>query len=247
MIHSDKTVTIARIPETLAIRAYMESDEKTLPAFSAYVRRKYSRFGFSRVHAISYNPEFIPSGQERAYSPDRYRWVENVACGLRFVGAAHDIIRLRHTGYYIDNYQDETVHGEVYQLPAARDGSPRYVPAVNDPNNDGCACLDFHSISDDKEDAARLADGMAENWAEREREYQAKEDEERRIEEIGDEISELYTDFRRISRELRANCEAISAVAVVRELIRDRWKQTKAQIHKLRTEREKIEREGISY
>jgi len=211
------------------------------PILAAYIDRRYSKYGFKKVKAIEYNPEFKPE-----YSTDRYRWVENVSMGLRKVGDSDDIIRLNHTGYFTDNFQDETVHGEVYQLPA-RNGALQFVPAVNDTCNDDCACLDFSSVTDDKEDAARWADSMAENWAENSREEQAKDAAEQRIEEIGDEIKETYKDFRRIVREIRANCDAVRNVAVVRELVQNEWRRTKATIHKLRTERERIEKNGIDY
>ena len=211
------------------------------PILAAYIDRRYSKYGFKKDKSISYNPEFKPE-----YSRDRYRWVENVTDGLRKVGDSHDIIRLNHTGYFTDNFQDETVHGEVYQLPA-RNGVSQFVPAVNDPCNPDCACLDFSSVTDSKEDAARWADSMAENWAESEREYQAKEDAKNRIEEITKEIQDEYKDFRRITREIRANCDAVRNVAVVRELVQNEWRRTKASIHRLRAEREKIEKNGIEY
>jgi hypothetical protein len=210
-------------------------------ALEDYISRKYSTYGYRTGKHIEYNLEFTAEG-----SRDRYRWVENVSDGLRFVGESDKIIRLNHTGWYSDNFQDETIHGEVYQLPA-REGKPQYVPAVNDPNNDNCACVDFSSVTDDKEDAARWADSMAEHWAEREREYQAKEDHKQRLQDIAEEIKTLYADFRRISREIRANCDKVRGIAVVGELVRNEWTRTKAEIHKLRAERERIERYGIEY
>lgn len=231
---------IAHLPE----RFQQQPQSKTL---SEYIARKYGAYGYRKRKSIEYNPEFDASKvQGYRYVATRYRWVENVSSGLRKVGDASEIIRLDHTGWYTDNWQDETVHGEVYQLPA-RDGQCQYVPAVNDPNNDDCACLDFRSVTDDKENAARWADSMAEKWAEDEREARAKDDAETRIEEIGSEIRELYQDFRRISREIRANCDKVQGVAVVRELVKEKWVHTKAQIHRLRAERCKIEREGINY
>lgn len=153
-----------------------------------YIAKRYSRYGYSRDHGIAYNREFTPEGTR-----SHYRWVENVSDGVRLVGAAHEIIRLQHTGWYIDNFQDEVVKGMVYQLPS-RNGECQYVPAVDDPCNKDCACLDFHSITDSKEDAARWADSMAEQWAETEREYQAKESERIRLEEIEAEIKEEFAD-----------------------------------------------------
>jgi hypothetical protein len=215
---------------------------KTQPrtqALEAYISRKYSTYGYRKGKHIEFNPEFTAEG-----SRDRYRWVENVSDGLRFVGASHEIIKLNHTGWYADNFQDETIHGEVYQLPA-RDGVPQFVPGVSDPNNDNCACIDFTSVTDDKEDAALWADSIAEQWAERERDFQAKDQAEQRLADIEEEIKTLYADFRRISREIRANCDKVQGIAVVRELVRNEWVRTKADIHKLRAERERIEKYGI--
>lgn len=191
---------------------------------------------------ITYNPEWHPE-----YSIGKsYRWVENVTPALRFVGASHDIISLRHTGYYTNEFCDETVNGEVYQLPA-RNGSPQYVPAVNDPCNSNCACIDFHSVTDDKEEAARWADRMAELWAEVEREYQAKASAEARLEDIDAEIKAEYLDFKRIAKELRANCDKLQGISVVRELVRNEWQRTKNAIHQLKAERQRIETEGYIY
>lgn len=210
-------------------------------ALEAYIARKYGAYGYKKRKAIYYNREWQPE-----HSRDYYRWVENVSDGLREVGDSDDIVRLRHTGWFVDNYQDETVHGVVYQLPA-RNGVAQYVPAVNDPNNDNCAAVDFRSVTEDKEECARWADSMAESWAEREREYQAKEDAKIRIEEIEEEIKTLYTDFRDTARAIRADCDALQGIAVVRKLVRKEWTRTKEQIHKLRAQRKRIEEHGIEY
>lgn len=212
----------------------------------AYVTRKYSRYGYPRARSIAYNREFVPASQKRAYSPDRYRFVENASKGLRFVGIAHELMRLNHTGWYMDGWQEDVCHGVVYQLPA-RDGAAQYVPGVDDPCNDDCACLDFHSVTDDKEDAARMADSMAESWAEDAREARAKDDAEQRLEEIESEIHDQYAAFRQVAAEIRAYCEQLQGIAVVRQLVREHWQSTKAEIRKLRREQGRIETEGFSY
>lgn len=217
-----------------------------------YVHRKYSHFGYKRSKSICFNPEFVPGEKQdeqtraKVITRDRYRWVENVTDGLRKVGDADDLVRLNHTGWYTDNWQDETVKGEVYQMPA-RDGKPVYIPAVNDPCNDDCACLDFTSTTDDKEDAARWADSMAESWAEREREYRAEEDRKAKLEEIEDEIKSTYQGFRELAREIRAECGKLQGVKVVRELVKREWQRTKADIHKLRAEQKRVEQYGVEY
>lgn len=235
-----KGFALSRLPERF------QAGPKT-QVLADYIQAKYGAYGFKRAHFIEYNPEFKPDGSSK-FSSDMYRWMENVNrdFALRCVGRSDEIIKLGHKGWYVDNYQDETVHGMVYQLPA-RNGECLYVPAVNDPNNDDSACLDFTSIQSDKEDAAKIADQMAEQWAEQSRIAQAKDQAEQRIAEIAEEITKLYQDFRRIAREIRANCDALKGISVVRELVKDNWLETKAEIRKLRREQRKIEENGIEY
>ncbi len=225
---------VSKLPERLQAGPHTET-------LSAYIDAKYSAHGYKRRKYIEYNREWSP---ER--SGDKYRWVENVGKGLRFVDRADKIVRIDHTGWYVDNWQDETVHGEVWQLPA-RNGEPQYVPSVNDPWNNDSSSIDFYSVTSNKEDCARTADQMAKNWAEREREYQAKQDAENRLEEIAAEIKETYQNFRRITREIRANCDAVKGVAVVRELVKEKWQRTKGTIQKLKREAKRIEENGMEY
>jgi len=208
-----------------------------------YISERYSKYGFPKVKHIEYNREWTPE-----HSRDRYRWVENASDGLRVAveNAGDTNSRDSHTGWYVNNFQSETVHGIVYQLPS-RNGQLQYVPAVSDAYNNDCAIVDFYSVTDDKDDAARWADSMAEHYAEREREYQAKEEAKQRLEDIETEIKDEYQDFRRICRELRASCDKVQGVAVVRELVKARWHETKASIRKLRKEAQRIEEYGIEY
>jgi hypothetical protein len=105
---------------------------------------------------IAYDPEF-----------ERRRWVENASKGLRVVPAS-DIGVIDHNGWYLDDECSETVEGAVLLLPHGR-----CVPAIADPWIRDAYLVDFHSVTDDKRDAARWADSMAQQFAEREREYQA--------------------------------------------------------------------------
>jgi hypothetical protein len=215
-------------------------------AVSEYINLKYSKYGYRKGSTILYNPEWHEENARVSgyrYKSAKLRWVENVTDGLRKAGDAHEIAKLDHTGWYTNEFCDELVHGEVYQLPT-RNGEEQYIPAVSDSNNDNCACLDFSSITSDKKDAARWADSMAEQWAEREREYQAEESAKQRLRDIADEIKDEYQEFRRVSRELRANCDAIKGVSIVRELVRERWQHTKAVIRKLKREQRAIEANG---
>ena len=87
---------------------------------------------------------------------------------------------------------------------------------------------------------------MAEMWAEESREAQAKDDAERRLEEIADEIKQTYADYRKVIRQLRDN-PSVLAVDIVRQMIRNEWRKVKSDIHKLRSEAKKIEQNGMEY
>ncbi len=212
-------------------------------AFKSYIFKRYDKYGFSRscYGQIQYSTE-----SPMDYCPrERYRYVENPADGLRFVGKAHDVAEkngcfrtITHRGWFIDNDQDQTVCGEVYQLPA-RDGEC-YVSAVSDPHSDG-ATIDFHSMTGYLMEAVIESDRMAERYAEAEREYQAKYAAEQRIEEIKSEISEAYKGFKTLSHEIRANCDKLAGMTALHKLLQAEWKRVKRHILALRKEREKIE------
>lgn len=102
---------------------------------------------------------------------------------FRYVGLAHELTRLDHTGWYLDPHGDgDLAQGAVYQL-APLNGRARYVPAIADPYNDGPAILALGEVEvaadssegaaeEAKRDAARRADQLAEYYAEAERDYQ---------------------------------------------------------------------------
>lgn len=191
---------------------------------------------------ISYGPEWTP--ENRKY--ERYRWVENPENGLRLHGKVHEVTPdgyshpiVKHTGWFIDNYQSETVHGLVFRLPS-RHGVSQFVPAVSDPFGNG-ACLDFRSVTDDLVQAIRNADTMAEWYAEDAREYDAKECARTRQEEIESEIKDLYAQSRALCSEIRANCDKLAGLAELRKLIRSAIRQTRSEVRKLRAEWRKLD------
>lgn len=133
-----------------------------------YMRTKEAR---EKRVVVSYNPKF--NGEKR--------WVENISKGLR-VYKAHEANRgIKHTGWFVDEWQDATVHGLVVQLPARKDsgggGSEMYYPGVSDAWNDDCGVLDFDPsmCTSDLKQCALWADQMAQEWAEKELEYQRVE------------------------------------------------------------------------
>ncbi len=114
------------------------------------------------------------------------RWIENPeSVGLRLVGFADEIngAIINHTGWFTNEFQDESLRGVVFQIPG-RNGRARFLSGYADPNNPPAALVDLDiQESDDcrgdesaaeeaKRDAARSADSLAESSAESERWYQ---------------------------------------------------------------------------
>jgi hypothetical protein len=134
---------------------------------------------------------------------DNVRWVEHVSDGLRFVGYADEICRLRHTGWFThdDGDPDETLRGAVYRLPA-RNGLSMYVYGHADPNNDDCAFLVMGTPALEKEDAARWADQFAERMAEEQRDFHRAWDAGRRYDRLGEEIVEMRREALKLCDEM---------------------------------------------
>lgn len=118
--------------------------------------------------AIMINPEY------KAYGSNRMRWIEKDEPG-EFRDASEYLrgSRLAHTtGYYCDEFGDETAVPAVYAVEWNEDsGACDYYAAVLDPCNDGCGTVDFAESYADAEEAARAAHGLAERYAESEREW----------------------------------------------------------------------------
>jgi hypothetical protein len=81
----------------------------------------------------------------------------------------HEGTRSQCPGWYVDSHCSETVKGVALQLPA-RDGTPRYVPALTWSDREGVSLrpLDWH---EELEDALSAANSWAESASEDEREY----------------------------------------------------------------------------
>lgn len=80
---------------------------------------------------------------------------------------------IRHTGWFIDDYgQDETIRGIVFRLPHALGFLAGWSMG------EGMASSVEYYVYDDEVAAAHAADSLAENAAEEEREYRARENEE---------------------------------------------------------------------
>ena len=85
--------------------------------------------------------------------------------------------RIRHKGWFCDNYQEETIRGLVMRLPNNRGFIAGWSMGK------GMSSYVDYDVFLDEVDAAQCADSMAENAAEREREYQAKWEVEQALED----------------------------------------------------------------
>lgn len=154
---------------------------------------------------ISYNKEYVPDYNKG----EKYRFVENIRDGLRWLGPIHeikrdDVGRIDHSGWYTNEFQDsgEVCYGVVAQLPS-RERKPQYVPGYQckqevygSPDDD--AVLDFQSVTVDLRQAIRNADTIAKWRAEAEQDYQRKDRLETTIAENRDQIVELRSEIKDI-------------------------------------------------
>lgn len=132
-----------------------------------------------------------------------------------YLGDAHKIAprRVANTGWYADNYQEALIKCGVSRLRTNR--GIYYIPVTYSTDYDGA----IHHMGDAEivargtreeqahemaiADVAARADRCAEILAEKEREYQAKNAAETRIDEIADEITEAKTTIKSTIHELR--------------------------------------------
>jgi hypothetical protein len=179
-------------------------------------------------------------------SDDGYRWIENIGTAWREVGNADDIARgIQHRGWFTDEFESEVFRGIVYRLPS-RKGSPVYFVGYADPNNPDCARGEVRTDLDDDADAARAADSVAEQCAEREREYQSAwrlgQDFAGHLETVEAERTtrgELFAELRSIKGTLNAETPALC------KLIKDRIRRTHANIKEAYEARRSIIRDSF--
>jgi len=96
-------------------------------------------------------------------------WYCKASVPFRLVGYADELIRsIDHQGWYGDSFQDRTLRGIVFQLPA-RNGQTQYLYGYEE--SDSGSIVLYRDIETDESDAARSADGRAEWVAEESREY----------------------------------------------------------------------------
>ena len=129
------------------------------------------------------------------------------------IADSHELIRLRHTGYYADSFQGGVIRGAIVKLKTAR--GVYYIPATY--------CTDWEGItlhmksaeivekggSEDSHEGARvriayLADSYAEQEAENAREEDAKFQAEQKIESLKEDKQRAREAARDLIKDIRA-------------------------------------------
>ena len=179
----------------------------------------YARANARGVIGVNFGAVMDESGKRKI-------WVEDPhAIGLRFIGFADEVCSsnyayrggIDHRGWFTNDFQDETARGVVYQLPA-KNGRARFMHGVADPVNEGAAMLAYEisegarenndrwgaSYNPDAREAAQMADSMAENFAEIERDYNRASSAAFEHEELGESVKTWRRELLEMLRERRA-------------------------------------------
>lgn len=192
-----------------------------------------NRLAAYRVKAEKCRPDYLAGKNWRYWkrrmwqTPNNSRgadgqiFTEDIAQYGANVGDAHEIIRLNHTGWFADGWQNGVIRGAVCAIRSPR--GTLYVPVTYCTEWDGTIhwMRDAHlapkgaSESDHenaKHDAARTADHIAEREAEQSREDDAKYQAEHQIAEKRAEIHETNAQARALIREIKAAGQFTPAV-----------------------------------
>lgn len=189
------------------------------------------------VRYTKWNDEYAGKGR---WSDDREEFYCENFEGFREIGRADEVAKsegcwrsIDHTGWYTDHWQSDTMAGYVLQLPS-RGGVPVYVPATKHSEWDGVTIYPKHRY-DDKMECARAADSYAEEAAEKERDYQAKEQANHDIEQAHTEMKEnIFTAGELLSELKQAKasnlCKALPTI----------MRQVAADLRKFREENHRL-------
>jgi hypothetical protein len=134
------------------------------------------------------------------------RWYEDTSFA-RSVRLAHEVVKLRHTGWYLDNFQEELARGVVLTLSHGR-----FMAGITTTYDSSSAAMVENCIYDDERSAASAADAMAQRYAE-----DAKSQAEIQIENRHEEITAIRAKVCQLAQGIR-NCGPL--VPIVCEQLR---------------------------
>jgi hypothetical protein len=183
--------------------------------------------------------------REWAAGPDRLRWVEDYRKARMVAIPAHDIDRGLPLGWYLDDFCGEIVEAAIFRVEskarvhcddprcegACTQDQPKRVyfyAGVLDPHRDTAAAVEFRYQYEDEGEAARVADGIAERWAERERDYQRGEIARVNVEEAREAIKRARADHSKLVAAVRAGLWSEVIRAAVRARLRDYRREVRA-------------------
>lgn len=189
--------------------------DKLLNEYRANRRKGCSpRIAISKARKAILEGQTTPIGYSHCYGRSEitrqplrpsYAFVEDMAAnGFRFYKHCDELARIgiKHTGWYVDEHQEEKYRGGVWLLPA-RNGKSIFIAGYVDPHNEGAAFIELTPIIDDEIQAAYRADSIAEREAENEREYQEVSSAHFRYNELADEIKTERRDLLDLLCELK--------------------------------------------
>lgn len=191
LARSLETIKAHRTPEEAA--RFIETQGYTSP-----LKHRYNWLGGDHAPTFSDNGDY-------ANAPTSY------VDAWRDVGDSDSIINLRHRGWYADVDGDTIYRGHVWQLPA-RAGVAQYVAGYSETDSGySVLCANGRSLElfDEKEDAARAGDALAERVANVEREHNERWLEASTASAERDDARETLKD---------AHAAAVRLVAALREL-----------------------------
>lgn len=149
------------------------------------------------------------------------------------VGDAHALAKIDHTGWYVDQYQDDVLKGAVVAIrnPRTLQGEDdntgnkthlQFYPVTYSTAWDG-ATIYISEVYETAREAAYRADRIAERLAEDEREYQAKEQARIDIDEAKAEIHDMNREFLALRAETKQAGQSYTphVCEAIREKLRD--------------------------
>jgi hypothetical protein len=205
---------------------------------------RYQHYGDMRqIYRQGFQPLTIRHYPINANDPERAArrvFQSELDVGFRRVGWSDEKLNLRHTGWYADNYQEETFRGVVFRLPAKR-GQERFVAGYVESMNDGFV-LDLSEVWDnDLIGAVREADRLAERAAEDARMFAAKDAANMRIENIAEELKDIRAEIMALCRSIREACPGIEKHKPIRSALRSALQALLRNRTSLIAERDRLE------
>jgi hypothetical protein len=175
---------------------------------------KYSSPFKTADYSSRWGGEPFKVGENVGYRSTFGRWHESPETPFRFIGLAHKIAKLRHTGWFTRHEEySEIACGVVYLLPHGRFIAAIADPCQSDKEGRGPCIVEVNAngspcIYESQEEAARAADEFAERYAESSREDDRVESERQAKEQEIEDAKAALADARKEARELLTEIRA---------------------------------------